>query len=74
MDMVMPKKSGKEAYAEIRKLRPDVKVLFMSGYSPDLLHNKGILNNDEQILIKPLQPLDFVRKVRSILDNKVDMT
>jgi len=68
MDMIMPIKSGKEAYEEIRKLRPDVKVLFMSGYSPDLLHTKGILYNADEILIKPLHPLDLVRKLRSKLD------
>ena len=68
MDMIMPIKSGKEAYEEIRKLRPDVKVLFMSGYSPDLLHTKGILYNADEILIKPLHPLDLVRKLRSMLD------
>jgi two-component system, cell cycle sensor histidine kinase and response regulator CckA len=71
MDMIMPRKSGKEAYAEIKEMRPDVKVLFMSGYSSDLLYSKGFLKNDEQLLIKPIQPLDFVRKVRTILDQKV---
>jgi PAS domain S-box-containing protein len=68
MDMIMPRKSGKEAYEEIRKVRPDIKTLFMSGYSPDLLQNKGILETGEEVLIKPFQPLDLVRKVRSVLD------
>jgi two-component system, cell cycle sensor histidine kinase and response regulator CckA len=68
MDMIMPVKSGKEASEEIRRLRPDTKVLFMSGYSPDLLQSKGILKNGDEILIKPLQPLDLVRKIRSMLD------
>ena len=40
MDMAMPKKSGREAYEEISRLRPHVKVIFMSGYSPDLLRNR----------------------------------
>jgi len=68
MDMVMPKKSGREAYQEIIKLRSDVKVLFISGYSPDLLQNRGFLDTGEDVLIKPFQPLDLVRKVRSVLD------
>jgi PAS domain S-box-containing protein len=68
MDMVMPKKSGREAYQEIIKLRSDVKVLFISGYSPDLLHNRGFLDTGEDVLVKPFQPLDLVRKVRSVLD------
>jgi len=68
MDMIMPRKSGKEAYEEIRKVSPDVKTLFMSGYSPDLLKNKGFLDTGEEVFIKPIQPLDLVRKVRAILD------
>jgi polar amino acid transport system substrate-binding protein len=68
MDMVMPGKSGKEAYAEIKKLRPDVKVIFMSGYSPELLHNKKILDITADILIKPVPPLELARKVRAVLD------
>jgi PAS domain S-box-containing protein len=68
MDMVMPGKSGKEAYAEIKKLRPDVKVIFMSGYSPELLHNKKILDTTAEILVKPVPPLELARKVRAVLD------
>jgi PAS domain S-box-containing protein len=68
MDMIMPRKSGKEAHEEIRRLRPEVKVLFMSGYSPDLLYTKGILESGYEVLTKPLQPLDLVRRVRSMLD------
>jgi polar amino acid transport system substrate-binding protein len=69
MDMIMPRKSGKEAYEEIRKIRPDVKILFMSGYSPDLLHYRGIFANGEEVLIKPIHPLELVRKLRAILDS-----
>jgi polar amino acid transport system substrate-binding protein len=66
MDMVMPGKSGEEAFEEIRKLRPGIKVLFMSGYSPDLL---GIFDKGVEALIKPINPLDLVRKVRAVLDS-----
>ncbi len=69
MDMVMPRKSGRKAYEEIRKVRPDVNILFMSGYSPDILKNKGFLDTGEEVIIKPLQPLDLVRKVRACLDD-----
>lgn len=37
----MPKKNGKEAYEEIRKVRPDIKVLFTSGYTGDIIQKKG---------------------------------
>jgi PAS domain S-box-containing protein len=69
MDMIMPGKSGKEAYEEIRKIRPDVRILFVSGYSPDLLQDRGILDNREEVLIKPIHPLDLVRKVQALLDS-----
>jgi PAS domain S-box-containing protein len=68
MDMIMPRKGGNEAYEEIRKVRSDVKILFMSGYSPDLLHDRGVFANGEEVLIKPIHPLELVRKVRAILD------
>ncbi|HEX9024002.1 MAG TPA: ATP-binding protein, partial [Geobacteraceae bacterium] len=69
MDMIMPRKGGKEAYEEIRNIRPDAKVLFMSGYSPDLLHDRGVFDSRDEVLIKPIHPLDLVRKVRNVLDS-----
>jgi len=42
----------------------------MSGYSPDLLQDRGIFDTSEETLIKPLHPLDLVRKVRAVLDSK----
>jgi len=74
MDMIMPRKSGKEAYEEIRKIRSDVKILFMSGYSPDLLLDRGIFDSSEEVLIKPIHPLDLVRKVRAVLDSQSHIT
>jgi PAS domain S-box-containing protein len=68
MDLVMPNKSGKEAYAEIRTMHPDAKVLFMSGYSTDLLQHRGFLSTGEEVIIKPIQPLELAKKVREALD------
>ena len=42
--MIMPKKNGKECYDEIKKIAPDIKVIFASGYTTDILHKKGILD------------------------------
>jgi signal transduction histidine kinase/CheY-like chemotaxis protein len=69
IDMIMPKKSGKEALEEIRKIRPGVKILFISGYSPDLLHNRGFIDSGEEVMIKPFHSLELLRKVRSKLDS-----
>jgi CheY-like chemotaxis protein len=68
MDMLMPKKSGREVYREIKKMRPDTKSFYMSGYSPDLLQSKGFCENGNGILMKPFRPFDLARKVREVLD------
>jgi PAS domain S-box-containing protein len=69
LDVVMPKKNGKEAYSEIRKIREDVKALFTSGYTGDIVLGKGIENNAFNFLPKPLSPIDLLKKVRVVLDN-----
>ncbi|MBK9091065.1 MAG: response regulator [Holophagales bacterium] len=68
MDMIMPKKSGREAFEEIRVLRPGARVLFSSGYSPDFIESRGGLGAVPDLLTKPVHPLDLLRKVREILD------
>jgi PAS domain S-box-containing protein len=69
-DMVMPKKSGEDAYREIRKVRADMKVMFMSGYSPDLLQRDGIIEQGMNFFPKPISPGDLARRVREILDGQ----
>lgn len=68
LDVVMPKKSGKEAYEEIRKIRPDIKVLFTSGYALDIVKRKGLLEDDSNFISKPILPKELLRKVREVLD------
>jgi PAS domain S-box-containing protein len=67
-DLIMPKMNGKEASDEIRKIRPDMKVLFASGYDPDLLQQKTLLEAGVHLVYKPISPMDLLRKVRSVLD------
>lgn len=67
-DVIMPGKSGKEAYNVIRKKRPGIKVLFTSGYSEDMVDKKIILKEGLNFISKPLSPTDLLRKVREILD------
>ncbi len=70
LDVIMPKKNGKEVYEEIRKARPDVKVIFSSGYTADILSRKGILENNFSLILKPISSTDMVRQVREALDKK----
>ena len=53
MDVIMPKQNGKQAYDEIRKIRPDVKVLFTSGYTSDVITSRGLLEQDMDFMAKP---------------------
>jgi nitrogen-specific signal transduction histidine kinase len=68
LDVVMPKKNGKEVYDEIRKVRPDIKAIFTSGYNVDIIHQKGILEEGSDFISKPISPEELLRKVREILD------
>lgn len=68
LDMLMPGKSGWKVHEEMKKVRPDVRALFMSGYSPDLLRSKGYYGKAPELLMKPFKTLDLARKVREILD------
>jgi len=67
-DLIMPKMNGKEASDEIRKIKPGMKVLFASGYDPDLLQQKTLLEEGVHLVYKPISPMDLLRKVRSVLD------
>lgn len=68
LDVVMPKKNGKEAFDEIRRICPDIKVLFMSGYTGDVVLDKGVHGDAANFISKPLSPQELLMKVREILD------
>jgi len=68
MDMIMPKKNGKEAYEEIARIKPNVKVLYSSGYTADFIQKRGVSEDDIELIMKPVQPMELLRKVREILD------
>jgi len=69
-DIIMPKKNGKDAYLKIKAIRPDIKVLFISGYATDNVNSKGILEAGLDFVMKPISPSDFLKKVRNILDRR----
>jgi len=68
LDVVMPRKNGKEVYQEIQRVKPDAKVLFTSGYTGDVVLGKGIRDGALNFISKPLSPAELVLKVREILD------
>lgn len=69
-DVVMPRMNGWEAYREIIKVKPHIPTLFVSGYTDDIIHRKGILDEDLNFLPKPITPAQLLGKVRSILDRE----
>jgi CheY-like chemotaxis protein len=64
LDMIMPGKTGKEAYDEIIKIKPDIRVLFTSGYTK----YKGFFEDGLDIIMKPNTPAELLRKIREVLD------
>ncbi len=68
MDMIMPNKSGKAAYDEIRQIKPETKALFSSGYSASIIQQQGELGKNAEFMSKPVQPAELLKKVRGMLD------
>jgi PAS domain S-box-containing protein len=69
LDVIMPKKNGKIVYENVKAMRPDVKTLFVSGYTADIIHKKGFFEKDLNFLGKPIVPIELALKVREVLDS-----
>lgn len=67
LDGIMPKKNGREAYLEIRAMKPDVKVIFMSGYLENMLDFDHLMEREIHFLQKPVLPLDILKKIQELL-------
>jgi CheY-like chemotaxis protein len=60
--------NGKEAYDELIKHCPDIKVIFMSGYTKDIIEQEGLQTEGSSLLSKPLNPTVLLRKIREVLE------
>jgi two-component system, cell cycle sensor histidine kinase and response regulator CckA len=69
-DVIMPKMHGKELYENLVKMNPDLKVLFMSGYTDDVISRHGVLEEKTYFLQKPFTVKDLMDKMRDVLDDK----
>ncbi|MBI4682147.1 MAG: response regulator [Nitrospirae bacterium] len=67
LDVIMPKKSGPEAYNEIKKAMPGIKAVFISGYTTDAIHKKRLLEEDINFVSKPFSPQVILNKIREVL-------
>jgi two-component system, cell cycle sensor histidine kinase and response regulator CckA len=71
-DSLMPVQNGREAYDEIHKIKPDIRVIFTSGHTRDVFLDKGIEDRQFSFLQKPISPDALLRKIREVLDNGQD--
>ncbi len=69
-DVIMPRKNGKQAYDAIRSLCSDIKCLFLSGYTADIIGTTGISEDEGGFLQKPVIPSVLLNKIREILDTR----
>ena len=67
-DVVMPRRSGKELSIEITAVRPNTRVLFMSGYSHDVIVHQGVLDEGVELIEKPFTAQALLHAVRRVLD------
>ena len=68
-DMVMPVMSGRELVSRLAPLRPEMKVLYMSGYTEEAIASRGVFGPGTAFLEKPFSPDALVRKIRDVLDS-----
>jgi PAS domain S-box-containing protein len=67
-DVIMPRMSGQDLAKRIQSLRPEMKFLFMSGYTDDAIDRHGVLDREVNFISKPFSSLKLAGKVREILD------
>ncbi len=69
-DLIMPRKNGNEVCQEIRKIKPDIKTIILSGYDDNMLQEKKIVDKDITFISKPVYPVPLLSKVRDVLEGK----
>ncbi|MBJ6725013.1 ATP-binding response regulator [Geomesophilobacter sediminis] len=67
LDVVMPKMNGREVYRAISRVGGEVRALFSSGYTADIISRKGVLEEGMDFISKPVTPHDLLAKVRSAI-------
>ncbi|UCF94532.1 MAG: response regulator [Desulfobacterales bacterium] len=68
-DVVMPEMNGKELYEKIKEYYPEIKVLYISGYTDNLIADRGILRKGTHLIQKPFSMKALLTKIQEILDS-----
>jgi PAS domain S-box-containing protein len=71
-DVVMPEMNGRDLAGQIVHLYPDIRLLFMSGYTSNVIAHQGILDDGVSFIQKPFSMADMMEKVRELLDMALD--
>ncbi|OGU14063.1 MAG: hypothetical protein A2076_12045 [Geobacteraceae bacterium GWC2_53_11] len=73
LDAIMPKKNGKQACDEMRRMRPDLQVLFVSGYTRDIFADGKAFDENSVFIQKPVAPDVLLAEVRKLLDKRISI-
>ncbi len=68
-DVVMPEMNGRELAEQLRAVRPNLKCLYMSGYTADVIAHRGLLDEGVNFIQKPFGCDDFALRIRQVLDH-----
>src|SRR5438552_7578060 len=69
-DVIMPQESGPSLAERMTRMKPDIKVLYMSGYAEEMINQQGLLDGSVSLLTKPFTMQELALKVREVLDSK----
>jgi len=69
-DVVMPEMNGRDLAEKLLFLYPDIRRLFMSGYTADIIAHQGVLDKDVHFIQKPFSMKDLAEKIREVLDHE----
>ncbi len=69
-DVIMPNMGGSELAKKLKKMKPNMKVLYISGYTDIAIVHHGVLDEGVPFLQKPFSPQVLARQVREILDTE----
>jgi two-component system cell cycle sensor histidine kinase/response regulator CckA len=71
-DVIMPEMSGRDVADRLTQLRPEMKVLYMSGYTDNAIVHQGVLNEGANFIQKPFSPGALGQMVRQVLDERIE--
>jgi YesN/AraC family two-component response regulator len=67
-DVVMPELGGRQLAEQLLRLHPEMKVLYLSGYTDDAVVRHGVLHEEVNFVLKPFSPAVLAYRVREVLD------